>query len=122
MALAKRLLILSPLLLLTGCSLWQTPEPIVVKETKIETIKIDIKEHPRQLNMKNVSWYVVTEENLAEFKDRFKKETGGELVFYVMSVGDYERMAINFADITRYIEQQKELLVYYEKAIEAQTK
>jgi hypothetical protein len=39
-----------------------------------------------------------------------------------MSVGDYERMAINFADITRYIEQQKELLVYYEKAIEAQTK
>ena len=94
----------------------------MVKETKIETIKIDIKEHPRQLNMKGVNWYVVTEENLAEFKDRFKKETGGELVFYVMSVGDYESMAINFADITRYIEQQKELLVYYEKAIEAQTK
>ena len=56
----------------------------MVKETKIETIKIDIKEHPRQLNMKGVNWYVVTEENLAEFKDRFKKETGGELVFYVI--------------------------------------
>lgn len=71
--------------------------------------------------MKNISWYVVTADNLEEFKDRFKKDTGGELVFYVLSVGDYERMAINFADITRYIEQQKELLVYYEKSIEGQT-
>ena len=72
--------------------------------------------------MKGVEWYVVTEANLEEFKQRFKKDTGGELVMYVMSVGDYERIAINFAEITRYIEQQKELILYYEKAIEAQTK
>jgi hypothetical protein len=72
--------------------------------------------------MKDVNWYVVTSDNLEEFKERFKKDTGGELVFYAMSVGDYERMAINFAEITRYIEQQKQLLVYYEDAIEAQTK
>lgn len=71
--------------------------------------------------MKGVSWYVVTEENLEEFKTRFAKETGGQLVFYAIAVGDYERMAINLADITRYIEQQKQLLVYYETAIESQT-
>ena len=107
---------------MTGCSLFQTPEPIVVTQTKIETIKIDIKKHPNPIDMKDVNWYVVTNDNLEEFKERFKKETGGELVFYAMSVGDYERMAINFAEITRYIEQQKQLLVYYEDAIEAQTK
>lgn len=93
----------------------------MVTETKIKTIQIDVKEHPRPLSMKNVSWYVVTADNLEEFKERFKKETGGELVFYVISVGDYERMAINFADITRYIEQQKQLIVYYEQSLEAQT-
>jgi leucyl aminopeptidase (aminopeptidase T) len=112
---------LSPLLLLVGCSLW-TPEPIVVTKTKIKTIQIDVKEHPTPLVLKDVSWYVVTEENLEEFKNRFKKETNDELVFYAMSVSDYERMAINFADITRYIKQQKELLVYYEKAILEQSK
>jgi hypothetical protein len=108
---------------LSGCSSlsFLTPEPIVVTETKIKTIRIDLKEHPRPLTMKNISWYVVTAENIEEFKERFKKDTGGELVFYVLSVGDYERMAINFADITRYIEQQKQLLVYYEQALEAQT-
>ena len=90
-------------------------------ETKLKTIQIEIKEHPRPLSMKGVSWYVVTEENLEEFKTRFKTDTGGALVFYAIAVGDYERMAINLADITRYIEQQKQLLVYYEQAIEAQT-
>lgn len=94
----------------------------MVKETKIETIKIDIKDHPRPLKLKDVNWYVVTEENIDEFRERFKADTGGEFVFYAMSVGDYERMAINFADITRYIQQQKELLIYYVKAITAQTK
>ena len=84
----------------------------MVTQTKIETIKIDIKQHPKPLSLKGVNWYVITNDNLEEFKERFKKDTGGELVFYAMSVGDYERMAINFADITRYIEQQKELLVY----------
>lgn len=93
----------------------------MVTETKLKTIQIEIKDHPRPLSMKGISWYVVTEENLEEFKTRFKTDTGGELVFYAISVGDYERMAINLADITRYIEQQKQLLVYYEKAIEGQT-
>ena len=90
-------------------------------ETKLKTIQIEIKEHPRPLYLKGVSWYVVTEENLEEFKARFKTDTGGALVFYAIAVSDYERMAINLADITRYIEQQKQLLIYYEQAIEAQT-
>lgn len=91
-------------------------------ETKIKPILIEIKDRPRPLSMKGVSWFVVTEENLEEFKTRFVKETGGQLVFYAIAVGDYERMAINLADITRYIEQQKQLLIYYETSIEAQTK
>jgi len=93
-----------------------------VTETRLKTIQIEIKDHPKPLSMKGVSWFVVTEENLEEFKARFVKETGGQFVFYAIAVGDYERMAINLADITRYIEQQKQLLVYYETAIEAQTK
>jgi hypothetical protein len=30
---------------------------------------------------------------------------------------DYENLAINIADIKRYLEQQKEIILYYEKAV-----
>ena len=59
---------------------------------------------------------MVTEKNFPEFKKRFADENG-ELVGYVLSVRDYESLALNMADIKRYIEQQKEIIIYYEKAI-----
>ena len=59
---------------------------------------------------------VVTEKNFEEFKKRFADENG-ELVGYVLSGRDYESLALNMADIRRYIEQQKEIIIYYEKAI-----
>ena len=86
-------------------------------ETKIVKREIEIKKPPAPLDLKNVSWYVVTKDNIEDFKTRFTKENK-ELVFYSMSVNDYERMAINFAEITRYIEQQKQLILYYESAIQ----
>jgi hypothetical protein len=30
---------------------------------------------------------------------------------------DYENLALNIADIRRYVEQQDEIIVYYEKAV-----
>jgi len=30
---------------------------------------------------------------------------------------DYELLALNIADLRRYINQQKEIIVYYEKAV-----
>ena len=58
----------------------------------------------------------VTEENYDEFKNRFEKENG-DLVGYVLSVRDYETLALNMSDIKRFLQQQKELIVYYEKAV-----
>lgn len=67
--------------------------------------------------MKNVTWYVVTPDNYEEFKTRFEKDTG-ETVYYAFSVQDYERMSINLAEMVRYLEQQKQIIIYYEKAIQ----
>ena len=66
--------------------------------------------------MNDIHFYVVTAENFEEFKKRFVKENG-DLVGYVLSVRDYETLAINMAEIKRYIEQQKEIVIYYEDAI-----
>jgi hypothetical protein len=32
-------------------------------------------------------------------------------------VKDYENLSKNFAELRRYIEQQKQIIVYYEKAV-----
>ena len=67
-----------------------------------------------------MKWWVVTEDNFAEFKKKFQKETGDPLVAYVLSVKDYETLAINMAEIKRYIEQQKQIIIYYEEAVKPQ--
>ena len=99
---------------LSSCS-WK-PEKQVVVQTKIVKPVIEIKERPKGVKMLPVKFYVVTEKNYEEFKERFKKENG-EFVFYAMSVPSYENLALDMAELRRYIEQQKEIIIYYEKAV-----
>ena len=66
--------------------------------------------------MNDIYFYVVTEQNFEEFKQRFVKENG-DFLLYALSVRDYETLAINMAEIKRYILQQKQIIIYYEKAV-----
>ena len=102
------------LVTLSSCS-WR-PEKETVTVTKIVKPVIEVKERPKGVKMLPVKFYVVTEKNYEEFKERFKKENG-EYVFYAMSVPDYENLALDIAELRRYIEQQKEIIIYYEKAV-----
>ena len=107
------LLLLS--LLISSCSSWPKLTQIEVQTVEVER-NIPIQNRPRQLDMNDIHFYVVTEQNFEEFKKRFVKENG-DLVGYVLSVRDYESLAINMAEIKRYIEQQKQIIIYYEKAV-----
>ena len=107
------LLLLS--LLVSSCSSWPKLRQIEIQTVEVER-NIPIQNRPRQLDMNDIHFYVVTEENFEEFKKRFVKENG-DLVGYVLSVRDYETLAINMAEIKRYIEQQKQIIIYYEKAV-----
>ena len=71
--------------------------------------------------MNNIHFYVVTEDTWDKFKERFAKENG-DLLFYALSVRDYESLALNMAEIKRYLEQQKSIIVYYEEAIKPKVK
>ena len=73
------------------------------------------------MKMNDIHFYVVTEQNFEDFKRRFTKENG-DLVGYVLSVRDYETLAMNMAELKRYVLQQKEIIVYYEKAVTPKTK
>ena len=69
---------------------------------------------PRAIDLKDPAWYVVSEKNVDEFLERVKTEQG-QLVFFAMSVPDYELMAYNMQEIKRYIREMKEVVIYYRK-------
>ena len=108
------LLLLS--LLISSCSTWDKLTRIEVKTVEVER-NVPLQNRPRQLQLSDIYWYVVTEENFVEFKKRFLKENGDPLVAYVISVKDYETLAIDMSEIKRYIDQQKQIIIYYEKAL-----
>ena len=108
------LLLLS--LVISSCSSWNPLKTIEIKTVEVER-NVPLQNRPRQLDLADIHWYVVTEENFAEFKKKFLKENGDPLVAYVISVKDYETLAIDMAEIKRYIDQQKQIIIYYEKAL-----
>lgn len=99
----------------TGCALF---EP----RTEIQTVtvkqNIPIQERPEQINLFPVKFYAVSENNIDSFKEEFKGRYG-DLVFFAITVPHYENMALNFADIKRYIRQQQNLILYYENSIQS---
>ena len=104
-------------LLLSSCGYLRKPEKeIVVKTVEVQKI-VPIQPQPKPVDMIDVKFYVVTEENYEEFKEKFMK-TNNDYVFYAISVHDYENLAFNMAELYRYIRQQKEIIIYYEKAVE----
>lgn len=57
---------------------------------------------------------MVSDKNLEEFLERVEKEQG-QVVFFAMSVPDYELMAYNTQELKRYIRELKEVVIYYRK-------
>jgi hypothetical protein len=109
-------------LVLSNCSSWPKLTQIEVKTVEVER-NVPIQNRPQSIRMNtNMKWWVVTEENFKEFKEKFQKENGDPLVAYVLSVRDYETLALNMAEIKRYIEQQKEIIIYYEEAVKPRDK
>ena len=108
---------LLPLLLLSsGCSIIPREKEVIVQTVEVEK-KIPLQADPKQLQFNDAYWHVVTEANFDEFIEKFKKEHGEAWVFYAVSVRSYESMALNLAELKRYIEQQKQIIVCYEEAV-----
>jgi len=111
----KRVVLLLTLLTISGCSLWGKKDAPIVEVRTIE-VKVPIVHPvlPRAINLKEPYFHVVSRVNLDEFIEDFEKRND-VLVFTAMSIGDYELMAYNMQEIKRYIDQLKEVIVYYRK-------
>jgi hypothetical protein len=100
------------MLLLSNCS---KPEKLIAVPTIVKS-DIPIQARPKHLSMLEVEFKVVTEDNLEEFLIKFENENP-QIVFYAITVKTYENLALNIAELRRYIKQQNELIVYYENSI-----
>ena len=113
----KRFLTISSLVLLlaltSGCSL--IPKQ-VEEQTKFVEKQIPIQGHPKGVTMYPVEFYAVTDQNYEEFKEKFAKNNP-DLVYFALSVPDYENLSLNIGELKRYIEQQKTIIIYYEQSI-----
>ena len=111
----KSLVVMGIALVLSGCSSFR-PEPEIKVVTQIEKTTVPTVARPKPIDLVDTRVYVVTAENYDSFVEEFTAEHG-ELAYVVLSMKDYENLAINIADLRRYIEQQTEIIVYYEEAV-----
>lgn len=82
----------------------------------MEKVQIPVVARPKPLQLNDTRVFVVTKDNFEEFKKEFTA-IYGDLAFVALSMKDYENLALNIADIRRYLDQQEEIIVYYEKAV-----
>jgi len=113
--------IFAVLLTLTGCGILSKPEPKIVTVTNTVKTTVPIVARPKAVNLNDVKIYVVTKENIDQFEQDFIKKNGS-LVYIAISIKDYENLSLNFAELRRYIEQQQQIIVYYEEAVRPEDK
>jgi len=128
------------LLIISGCSLIPKQVEVITKPIQIDIVQPVL---PRPIDLKEPKWYVVSDSKIIEnclkdpetkkrncklgredlypegytyldkFIDDIKKNHGGDIVFFAMTVDDYELMSYNTQEIKRYINQLGEVIVYY---------
>ena len=116
----KKVMILLPLLalFLVGCAGNKVkPESKVVIQKVIEKkLPLSIAD-PEALQLQHIEWVIVTEENIQQVWDDIRSDNEGVALFALLH-GDYEKLALNIADIRaqlgEYIIILKKYREYYE--------
>ena len=103
------------LLILSGCT-GRQPEPEIKTVTTVQKITVPIVARPKPIDLVDVQVYVVNKDNLDDFVKEFTAKHG-EFAVVALSIDGYENLALNIADLRRYINQQTDIIVYYEDSM-----
>ena len=111
----KLILYLVPLVILLSSCSWKPEKEIVTVETIVKPT-IAIAQRPRPVEFDELKVKVITEANVQEVIQEMKTNQGQFLV-YALDPVTFKNLAIGIEEIKRYIEQQNDIIVYYEKAV-----
>jgi len=118
----KTLIAILALSLASGCS-WLETKPNTEPPVRIVTEQVPMEIYqpplPAQIRLEDVRWFVLTDENFEAQIAELERLQGGEWVVFAVTPQDYENMAYNLQELRRYIREQKEIILYYRKATEA---
>ena len=101
-------------LTISGCAKVPQTEIIEVTTTPIKSAPPIV---PRidDLELRNLEWIVVTEQNYQGVLMRLR-DAGEEPVIYALSSNGYANLMMNQNDIMKMIRQQKEVIAVYRKS------
>jgi hypothetical protein len=107
---------------LGGCSLlpWSSEPPRVI-EVSAKPVEKPVLVLPNadELNLREIEWIVLTEENFDD-KVEYIKKSGRPVVFFALTDKGYENLGLNFSDLRAYVQQQQAIIAgyksYYDKA------
>lgn len=116
--LSSLLISISMMGLLSGCTFWNSPEPVVVKKVAEAKTKLNIKDL-EPVTPRRIKWFIITEENSNEiFADLEKKKY--DPVLFGLTDDDYENLSMNLVELRKYIIQQKEIIKAYKDYYESE--
>lgn len=100
----------------SGCSLFGSKEPteitVITKPVPLEIYQPPL---PQEIKLEGIQWFVITDSNLEEKLKEIRTFQGGDLVVFAMTPQAYENMSYNLQEMRRYINQQKQIILYYRK-------
>lgn len=108
-----KILLLSSVVLLTGCASIFGPS---VKQ--IETVKVEVSKpalnlpNPEPLSLRETKWVVITKENADKIFEELEAK-GQPVALFALTADGYEALSINIADIKTFIGTQKEIIIQY---------
>jgi len=117
----KKLIWLLPVmaLLLVGCASnpVEPTQKVVIQKVIEKKLPLNIQD-PEPLDLEHIEWVIVTRENIDEVWAQIEGDNEGVALF-ALRHGDYERLALNIADIRaqlgEYVIILKRYREYYEE-------
>lgn len=118
----KKIVLISLIILSTGCSFLPKPEPSINPveiNTAVTPVEILHPPLPDKVTWEDFNWIVLTPEIMREM---LKKYDAGELsekdvVFFAMSPEGYEHLSVNMAEIKRVLRDQRSVILYYRSTV-----
>ena len=112
----KYIILAVAVLFLLGSSSQPKVKEVPITSTAIEKLPLSLP-NPTPLELQEVEWIIVTEENIEEVWQLLKDKNEGVALF-ALRHGDYERLALNIKDIRaqigEYVIVLKKYREYYE--------
>ena len=110
---AKIIIYTATAFILTACA---STKPIEISTAPVVN-NIYQPAQPEPVTMSDVKFKVVTKATLDAFiAEQIKLQGNDNPVFVVIGIQDYQSLSLNLAELKRYIDQQKHIIIYYQNA------